>query len=99
MILRDDQKKKIRLTEIEVKLLKRLFQSRGKTVSRLELIASVWGSKNSVSGHGLESHVYRLRQKIEPKPHRPFWLFTSIEGYGLRCQSDHYKRKHAVASD
>lgn len=97
-ILIDDRNRRIRLTDIEAKLLERLIRSRGWTVPRQELIAYIWGSENSDLGHGLECHVHRLRQKIEPKPKQPFWLFTSTEGYGLRRQADRYKRKAYVAT-
>ena len=62
-----DSKKKIRLTEKETNILKYLYRSGGKPVRRDELLTEVWGYNSGVTTHTLETHVYRLRQKIEPE--------------------------------
>ena len=63
-ILLDSNEKKIRLTEKETNILKFLYRS-GETVPRETLLHEVWGYNPAVTTHTLETHIYRLRQKIE----------------------------------
>lgn len=65
MLLQGD--KKIKLTEKETGILKFLYRSKGKTASREDLLENVWGYNSGVDTHTIETHVYRLRKKIEPK--------------------------------
>ena len=58
------QRKTVILTEKETMILKKLFQSSPSTVSRAELLSQVWGYNDDVATHTLETHIYRLRQKI-----------------------------------
>src|SRR5262249_44850237 len=67
-LLIDQKAKKIRLTDKETNILKYLYRAGGKSVSREELLTEVWGYNAGVTTHTLETHVYRLRQKIEPDP-------------------------------
>ena len=67
-ILVDPKGKKIRLTEKETNILKYLYRAGAKPVSREELLTEVWGYNAGVTTHTLETHIYRLRQKIEPEP-------------------------------
>jgi len=76
--------KKIRLTEKETSILKYLYRAGGKAVSRDELLAEVWGYNSGVTTHTLETHVYRLRQKIEPEPSTAKLLITEPGGYSLQ---------------
>ena len=55
----------------------------GLWVSREELLAEVWGYNAGVTTHTLETHVYRLRQKIEPDPGNARLLLTEAGGYRL----------------
>ena len=58
------QRKTVFLTEKETLILKKLFRSSPSTVSRAELMSQVWGYNDDVTSHTLETHIYRLRQKI-----------------------------------
>jgi DNA-binding response OmpR family regulator len=82
-VLVDDRGKKIRLTEKETNILKYLYRAGEKAVSREELLAEVWGYNAGVTTHTLETHVYRLRQKIEPDPANARLLLTEAGGYKL----------------
>ena len=75
--------KKIRLTEKETSILKYLYRAGGKPVTRDVLLDEVWGYNSGVTTHTLETHVYRLRQKIEPDPSNAAILVTEGGGYRL----------------
>jgi len=83
-LLVDDKTKKVRLTEKETNILKYLYRSGAKSVSREELLTEVWGYNAGVTTHTLETHVYRLRQKIEPDPANARLLLTEAGGYRLQ---------------
>ena len=78
--------KKIRLTDKETAILKFLYRAAGKPVARQILLNEVWGYNAAVTTHTLETHVYRLRQKIEPDPAVSRLLLT--EGGGYRLNAD-----------
>lgn len=78
-----DAEKKIRLTEKETSILKFLYRAGGKAVTRDVLLDEVWGYNSGVTTHTLETHVYRLRQKIEPDPSNAAILLTEGGGYRL----------------
>jgi DNA-binding response OmpR family regulator len=82
-MLVDAAQKKIRLTEKETSILKYLYRAGEKPVSREELLAEVWGYNAGVTTHTLETHVYRLRQKIETDPSMARLLLTEAGGYRL----------------
>lgn len=81
-VLLDSQGKKIRLTEKETNILKFLYRS-GDTVARETLLHEVWGYNPAVTTHTLETHIYRLRQKIENNPGQAQILVTESGGYRL----------------
>jgi DNA-binding response OmpR family regulator len=81
-LLLDTKGKKIRLTEKETNILKFLHRS-GETVARDMLLHEVWGYNPAVTTHTLETHIYRLRQKIEADPGRAQILVTESGGYRL----------------
>jgi len=83
MLVIGDGQKKIRLTEKETAILKYLYRIGNKMVSRETLLGEVWGYNAGVTTHTLETHVYRLRQKIEPDPDRVQLLITEPGGYRL----------------
>ena len=75
--------RKVRLTDKECAILKFLYRAGGKPVPRRTLLNEVWGYSSAVSTHTLETHVYRLRQKIEADPSQPRLLVTENGGYRL----------------
>jgi DNA-binding response OmpR family regulator len=81
-ILIDPEGKKVRLTEKETNILKFLYRS-GDTVARETLLHEVWGYNPAVTTHTLETHIYRLRQKIEEQPGQAQILITESGGYRL----------------
>ena len=81
-VLLDAAEKKIRLTEKETNILKFLYRS-GETVPRETLLHEVWGYNPAVTTHTLETHIYRLRQKIEINPGQARILVTESGGYRL----------------
>jgi DNA-binding response OmpR family regulator len=82
-ILVDEADKKIRLTEKETNILKFLYRSSEGVVARDVLLHEVWGYNAGVTTHTLETHIYRLRQKIEPDPSDARLLVTESGGYRL----------------
>jgi DNA-binding response OmpR family regulator len=72
--LQDKEGRRIRLTEKETNILKYLYRAGPRVVTRDVLLHEVWGYNAEVTTHTLETHIYRLRQKIEPDPaRRSFW--------------------------
>ena len=82
ILIRDDNKK-IRLTEKETAIIKFLFRAGEQVVSREVLLQDVWGYNAGVTTHTLETHIYRLRQKIEKDPGHAEILVTEAGGYKL----------------
>ncbi len=82
-LIHRDSQELIRLTEKETAILKYLKRSDGNPVSRDVLLDEVWGYNAAVTTHTLETHVYRLRQKIEPNPSSATILVTEGGGYRL----------------
>ncbi|MGA0533186.1 response regulator transcription factor [Hansschlegelia sp. KR7-227] len=74
---------KIRLTEKETAILRYLYRSGASVVGRETLLQEVWGYNSGVTTHTLETHVYRLRQKIEADPSNARLLVTEAGGYKL----------------
>ena len=83
-MLLDERGRRIRLTDKETSILKYLYRAGEKPVSREELLAEVWGYNAGVTTHTLETHIYRLRQKIEPEPGQARLLLTDAGGYRLQ---------------
>ncbi len=82
-MLVDERDKKIRLTEKETNILKFLYRATEGVVAREVLLHEVWGYNAGVTTHTLETHIYRLRQKIEPDPSNARLLVTESGGYRL----------------
>jgi DNA-binding response OmpR family regulator len=76
-------RRKVRLTEKETAILKYLYRAGDRAIGRDTLLDEVWGYNARVTTHTLETHVYRLRQKIERDPARAEILVTEAGGYRL----------------
>ena len=73
----------IKLTDKETKILRYLYKSKGKVISKRWLLDNVWGYKAELSTHTLETHIYRLRKKIETIPGKPNLILSEVGGYYL----------------
>lgn len=73
----------LRLTEKEAAILLRLHGAEGRVVEKHVLLQDVWGYSAALETHTLETHIYRLRQKIETNPAAPLILLTEEPGYRL----------------
>lgn len=83
ILIDGESKRKIRLTEKETAILKYLYRAGDKVVGRDVLLDEVWGYNAAVATHTLETHIYRLRQKIESDPSNAQILITETGGYRL----------------
>jgi DNA-binding response OmpR family regulator len=84
--------RRIRLTDKETAVLKYLYRSEA-AVNRQILMHEVWGYNATVTTHTLETHIYRLRQKIEADPANPSLLVTENGGYRLRPEPTQIDRR------
>lgn len=82
-----DSKDKIRLTVKEAAILKYLYRSHDKVVPRAVMLKEVWGYGKDISTHTLETHIYRLRKKIEENADEPVFLRTEYGGYRLNIST------------
>jgi DNA-binding response OmpR family regulator len=82
-ILVNEKGSKLKLTEKETAILRYLYRAGMKVVSRDTLLSEVWGYNAHVTTHTLETHIYRLRQKIETNPSSARILVTEPGGYKL----------------
>ena len=94
LLLEPARNRKVRLTGKECGILKFLYRAGGRPAPRQELLNEVWGYSSAVTTHTLETHIYRLRQKIEPDPSRTRLLLTESGGYRL----DAHAGQEAVAA-
>ena len=82
-LLTNEKGSKLKLTEKETAILRYLYRAGQAVVGRETLLAEVWGYNSNVTTHTLETHIYRLRQKIEVDPSRAVILVTEPGGYKL----------------
>jgi two-component system alkaline phosphatase synthesis response regulator PhoP len=71
------------LTAIELKLLQTFLHHRGRVLTRTQIVDEVWGIDVSVVDRVVDTHVVKLRRKIEPDPSEPRHL-VSARGIGYR---------------
>lgn len=83
LLLQEEKNRRIRLTEKETAILQFLYRAGDKVVGRDTLLGEVWGYNAAVTTHTLETHVYRLRRKIERDPSSAEILVTEPGGYRL----------------
>jgi len=83
MLVNADSNRKVHLTEKETAILKYLYRMGDRPVTREVLLDEVWGYNAGVTTHTLETHIYRLRQKVEPDPTNAQILVTEPGGYRL----------------
>jgi DNA-binding response OmpR family regulator len=74
------------LTAIEFKLLQMLVRNAGRIVSRQQVIDAVWGSEVFVTARVVDTHVMKLRRKVEPDPEAPRHI-VSVRGLGYRLDA------------
>ena len=87
-LLRDpERRRRIRLTEKENRLLRHLCRTPGTPVTRRRLLGEVWGYSSIIATHTLETHIYRLRQKIERDPRNPRLLVSGAGCYALNLSA------------
>lgn len=84
ILIHKNNQKTVRLTEKEAAILKHLYRCDGKVVLRETLLGEVWDYSADVTTHTIETHVYRLRQKIEENPSCAKILVTERGGYRLK---------------
>ncbi|MBZ6077000.1 response regulator transcription factor [Microvirga puerhi] len=82
-LLTNEKGSKLKLTEKETAILRYLYRAGQAVVGRETLLAEVWGYNSNVTTHTLETHIYRLRQKIESDPSHARILVTEPGGYKL----------------
>ena len=87
LLLHNATNKKVRLTDKEVTILKHMYRAGSLVIGRDVLLDEVWGYNAGVDTHTLETHVYRLRQKIEQDPSNPVILVTEPGGYRLNPET------------
>jgi DNA-binding response OmpR family regulator len=84
-LLEASRNRKVRLTDKECRILKYLLRADNLAVTRATLLAEVWGFNSGVTTHTLETHIYRLRQKMEADPSNPRLLVTDRGAYRLNA--------------
>lgn len=82
-LLTNEKGSKLKLTEKETAILRYLYRAGQAVVGRDTLLTEVWGYNSNVTTHTLETHIYRLRQKIEADPSNARILVTEPGGYKL----------------
>ena len=87
LLVKGEGGRTVRLTEKETAILKYLYRTGEKAVSRDRLLNEVWGYNAGVTTHTLETHIYRLRQKIEEDPSKARILLTKPGGYLLEVSA------------
>jgi two-component system alkaline phosphatase synthesis response regulator PhoP len=67
----------------EFELLKYFICHSGEALSRDRLLEEVWGYENYPTTRTVDTHIVRLRQKLEPDPEQP-QFFLTVHGTGYR---------------
>ena len=72
----------LKLTEKETAILR--FLNIHQEMSKEDLLKAVWEYAEDVETHTLETHIYRLRQKVEDDPAAPELVITTENGYAIK---------------
>jgi len=75
----------IKLTYVEFEILAALVRSPGRVFSRVQLLESIWGDASYRDPRTIDVHIRHLREKLEPDPREPQFLFT-VRGAGYHFQ-------------
>jgi DNA-binding response OmpR family regulator len=79
----------VEITPLELKLLETLIRHRGRVLSRSQLIDAAWGTGIAVTDRVVDTHVFNLRRKIEPRPSEPRFLI-GVRGLGYRFEDEDF---------
>ncbi len=88
--------KRVLLTGKETILLKYLYRMRGATISREQLLSDVWEYNREVTTHTIETHIWRLRKKLERDPSNPQVLISEAGGYRLCVEARPEVGRHRI---
>lgn len=87
-VFKREKEEGVSLTEKEVEILILLHKAKGEMITRQDLLQKIWNYVDAVETHTLETHIYRLRQKIEKTPAQPQILITEENGYRVILKTD-----------
>ena len=82
-MIKTNDRKKIELTEKEVDILRCLLSTDEEIVDREKLLKQVWNYNPDVTTHTLDTHIYRLRQKLEKNPSIPRLIISEGGGFKI----------------
>jgi DNA-binding response OmpR family regulator len=74
---------RVRLTQVELSIIKLFMENPGKAISREEIYRSVWGNDDGTDLKIVDVNIRRIRIKIEDDPQNPTYI-TTVWGYGYR---------------
>ncbi len=84
LLLNNSSQEEVRLTDKETAIIKLLYLSGGKVVTRATLLEEVWGYNTTLTTHTLETHIYRIRQKVGNASSGLDFITTESEGYRMQ---------------
>ena len=84
ILLNNSSKEEVRLTDKETAIIKLLYLSGGDVVTRATLLEEVWGYNTTLTTHTLETHIYRIRQKVGNASSGQDFIATESEGYRMQ---------------
>ena len=84
ILLNNSSKEEVRLTDKEAAIIKLLYLSGGEVVTRATLLEEVWGYNTTLTTHTLETHIYRIRQKVGNATSGQDFIATESEGYRMQ---------------
>ena len=84
LLLNNSSQEAVRLTDKETAIIKLLYLSGGEVVTRATLLEEVWGYNTTLTTHTLETHIYRIRQKVGNTSSGPDFIATESEGYRMQ---------------